>query len=49
MTKPNEEARPSVQLGTRMYSPEFISYFLVFYPCSSVCIRGSKELSDSLR
>jgi hypothetical protein len=49
MTKPHEEARPSVQLGTRTYSPKFISYFPVLYPCSSVCIRGSKELSDSLR
>jgi hypothetical protein len=41
----NRKARINV-IG---HSRRFVFYLSEFYPCSSVCIRGSKELSDHLK
>jgi hypothetical protein len=44
-----EVINPSARIDLAGRSYNFGFYLSVFYPCSSACIRGSKELSGLLK
>jgi hypothetical protein len=49
MNRTREAIELSVRLGVEKHSNRFALYLSIPYPCSSVCIRGSKEFGEMLR